>query len=97
MAVVRRTLGRWLHEAPEIAMHAWLPLPEPWRADAFVAEAEARRIAVTGAGAFAVGRGRAPHAIRFGLGAAPLDRLEEGLATLAGLLAAPPRAGAAVV
>lgn len=97
MAVARELLGPWLPETPPDAMHLWLPLPEPWRTDAFVAEAEARRIAITGAGAFAVGRNRAPHAVRLGLGAATLPRLKAGLATLADLLAAPPRAAAGAV
>lgn len=97
MAIARRHLGPWLPATPDAAMHVWLPLPEPWRTGDFVAEAEARRVAVTGAGAFAVGRGAAPHAIRFGLGPADRGRLEEGMKTLAGLLSAPPRGGVAVV
>lgn len=94
MAIARELLGPWLPDAPPDAMHLWLPLPEPWRADAFVAEAEAQRIAITGAGAFAVGRGRAPHAVRLGLGAATLPQLTGGIETLARLIAAPPRAAA---
>lgn len=97
MEIARNRLGRWLGPTPTAAMHAWLPLPEPWRTSAFMAEAEARRIAVTGAGAFAVGRADAPHAIRFGLGPSSRERLDRGLAVLADLLASPPRAGAAVV
>jgi DNA-binding transcriptional MocR family regulator len=97
MALVSQHLGRWLPDLPPAAMHVWMPLPEPWRADVFVAEAEARRVAVTGAGAFTVGRARTPHSIRFGLGPATRDRLEEGLETLASLLSAPPRASSAVV
>ncbi len=97
MALVRQHLAPWLKDLPPTAMHVWLPLPAPWRADQFVAEAEARRVAVTGADAFAVGRARAPHAIRFGLGPASRERLAEGLGILANLLATPPRAGAAVV
>lgn len=94
MAIAHDRLGPWLGETPLAAMHVWLRLPEPWRRDAFVAEADARRIAITGASAFAVGRTSAPHAIRFGLGPASRERLDQGLATLAGLLEAPPRAGA---
>jgi DNA-binding transcriptional MocR family regulator len=95
-ALVVRHLGRWLPDLPPAVMHVWMPLPEPWRADVFVAEAEARRVAVTGAGAFAVGRARTPQSIRFRLGPATRDRLEEGLETLASLLSAPPRASSAV-
>jgi len=98
MALVRQTLGEWLPaHAPETAMHVWLPLPEPWRADQFVAEAGARGVAIVAAGAFAVGRARAVHAIRIGLGAASRPRLAEALQVLAELLTAPPRAGAAIV
>lgn len=97
VAMVRDRLSEWLHPPPPCAMHIWLPLPEPWRADEFVAEALSRKLAISGAGAFAVGRGRAPHALRFGLGADTREMLAKALDILASLLAAKPRVGAAVV
>ncbi len=49
--------------------HAWLHLPEPWRAETFVAAARRCGVAVTPAQAFQVGRVAAPHAVRLALGA----------------------------
>lgn len=99
LGMVRQALAPWLKDCPlpQSAMHVWLPLPEPWRADEFVAEALIRKLAISAAGAFAVGRGRAPHAIRFGLGAHTRDALAKGLNIMAKLLASKPRAGMAVV
>ena len=97
IAIARKRLGPWVPTLPKAAMHVWLPLPSPWRADDFVAEAAARKVALTSAGAFAVGRGRAPHAVRFGLGPASRERLDAGLEALAGLLSKTAHAGAAVV
>ncbi|MBM4792659.1 PLP-dependent aminotransferase family protein [Streptomyces sioyaensis] len=67
------------------AYHCWWELPEPWRADTFVAAAARRGIAVTPSGAFAVGPAHAPNAVRLALGSPPLDALAEALAVLAGL------------
>ncbi len=71
-------------------LHAWLPLPEPWRADEFGNEARAQGVAVTPADIFAAGRTNAPQAVRLGLGATedPAD-LRAGLVVLATLLDAP--------
>ncbi|MGW1595138.1 aminotransferase-like domain-containing protein [Streptomyces sp. NPDC002343] len=74
------------------AYFAWWELPAPWRADTFTAAALDRGIAVTPGTAFAVGTGRAPDAVRLGLGSAPERELARALATLAGL--ARERAGA---
>ncbi|MGW2405073.1 aminotransferase-like domain-containing protein [Streptomyces sp. NPDC001739] len=67
------------------AYHCWWDLPEPWRADTFVAAAARRGIAVTPAGAFAVGTGHAPNAVRLALASPSLDALAEALDVLAGL------------
>jgi DNA-binding transcriptional MocR family regulator len=66
--------------------HLWLKLPEPWRREAFTAEARRRGVAVAPADAFAIGRGPTPHAVRVCL-AYPQDRpvLAHGLRTLAEL------------
>lgn len=99
LKMVQAALGPWLPNSPlpDCAMHAWLSLPEPWRADEFVAEALTRKLAISPAGAFAVGRGRAPHAVRFGLGAHTRNALAKGLNIMAKLLDAKPRIGMAVV
>jgi DNA-binding transcriptional MocR family regulator len=99
LKMVQAALGPWLPNSPlpDCAMHVWLSLPESWRADEFVAEALTRKLAISPAGAFAVGPGRAPHAIRFGLGAHSREALTKGLSIMADLLDAKPRAGMAVV
>jgi DNA-binding transcriptional MocR family regulator len=68
-------------------LHAWLRLPDPWRADEFSDEARAQGVAVATADVFAAGRSNAPQAVRLGLGAAgnPAN-LRAGLLVLATLL-----------
>jgi DNA-binding transcriptional MocR family regulator len=67
------------------AYHGWWELPEPWRADTFVAAAARAGIAVTPGAAFAVGAGQAPNAVRLALAAPPVDVLTAALDTLAAL------------
>jgi len=91
-ALARGMLGD--HVAPgghDGSYHLWLLLPEPWRAEEFVAQARSRGVAVNSAEIFAVGRGPAPHAVRACLGATE-DRvaLERGLEILAELLSSHP-------
>ena len=82
----RGSCGRWLPAAPR-SFHLWLPLPEPWRTEEFVAQARARQVVVSPSEDFMVGRESAPHAVRVCLGAtASRARLEEGLRRLAELL-----------
>ncbi len=86
-----RILGPWLPQAPERSFHLWLPLPEPWRTEAFVSQARARKVMVSPSEEFVVGRESAPHAVRVCLGAtSSRARLEEGLVRLAELLAEGP-------
>lgn len=86
-----RILGQWLPRGP-VTFHFWLPLPEPWRTEAFVAQARSRGVMVTPSEEFMVGRESAPHAVRVCLGATlSRDRLEEGLRRLAVLLAQGPQ------
>jgi DNA-binding transcriptional MocR family regulator len=82
-----RILGRWLPEGTPRSFHLWLPLPEPWRTEAFVSQARARKVMVSPSEEFVVGRESAPHAVRVCLGAtSSRARLEEGLGRLAELL-----------
>ncbi|TVT30180.1 PLP-dependent aminotransferase family protein [Amycolatopsis rhizosphaerae] len=67
------------------AYHCWWPLPEPWRAETFVAAAARRGIAVTPGAAFTVGAGRAPNAVRLALASPPKDVLAQALDVLAAL------------
>jgi DNA-binding transcriptional MocR family regulator len=86
-AAALRILGRWLPDTPPRSFHLWLPLPEPWRTEEFVAQARARQVVVSPSEEFVVGRESAPHAVRVCLGAtASRARLEEGLSRLADLL-----------
>ena len=60
--------------------HVWVYLPEPWRADAFIARARHRGIFLNGAESFAVGHETDVQAVRVALGP-PATRaaLEDGL------------------
>lgn len=65
------------------AYHCWWELPEPWRAETFVAAAARHGIAVTPAAAFAVGVAHSPNAVRLALAGPPLDALSGALEVLA--------------
>ena len=72
------------------APHLWVTLPEPWRADDFVATARRRGVGIIPAAAFAVTR-QPPEAVRICLGAqTTADRVERALTQLAELLGSPP-------
>jgi len=94
-AAARQQLAADLLQGAEMRAHAcgyhvWLILPEPWRADSFVAELARRGVAVTPAEVFAVGRAPAPHAVRLGLGGGlSREQLRSALATVADALRGP--------
>ncbi|MFJ9614839.1 aminotransferase-like domain-containing protein [Streptomyces noursei] len=89
-----RLAGQRLRTDPH-SYHCWWELPEPWRADTFVAAAARHGIAVTPSGAFAAGAGHVPNAVRLALSSPPLDVLADALDVLAGLARrAPEDAGA---
>ncbi len=91
-AAALRILGPWLPPGSPRSFHLWLPLPEPWRTEEFVAQARARTVVVSPSEEFVVGRESAPHAVRVCLGAtASRARLEEGLRRLAELLEEGPK------
>lgn len=64
------------------AYHLWLQLPEQWRAEAFAAAAARQGIAVTPAGAFTIGAGHAPNAVRLALASPDPDTLRDALVRL---------------
>ena len=74
------------------SMHAWLPLPEPWRSQEFAEAANALDVGVASGEHFAAGQFAAPQGVRLSLSQPATDaRVAEGLERLAGLLrAAPP-------
>jgi DNA-binding transcriptional MocR family regulator len=90
-AMAGDVLGRWLpHDAP-VSFHCWLPLPDPWRTETFVAQSRARGVLVTSAEEFTIGRESAPHAVRVCLGSTlTRDQLDQGLRRLAELLGQKP-------
>lgn len=72
-------------------LHLWLNLPEPWRAEDFVVQAQRRGVRVASAGVFAVGRSPAPDAVRISLTAPPdVGQLEKGLDILVSILESSP-------
>jgi DNA-binding transcriptional MocR family regulator len=76
------------------AYHLWLELPEPWRAETFVAAAARRGIAVSPAAEFAAAPGHAPNAVRLALAAPEQAALRPALETLLETALAGPDAGA---
>lgn len=91
--IARQILGKHVPASScRESYHIWLNLPEPWRAEEFVAQARGRGIAVSSAETFAVGRGPVPHAVRVCLGATEQRAtLERGLRALSELLSHPPQ------
>jgi DNA-binding transcriptional MocR family regulator len=85
----QRIAGKILHgyalRADPHAYHCWWELPEPWRAETFVAAAARHGIAVSPAAAFAVGAAHSPNAVRLALAAPPVSLLSSALETLAAL------------
>jgi DNA-binding transcriptional MocR family regulator len=84
--LARERLGRFGLIGSRKAYHCWLPLPAPWRADAFVAAAARHYIAVTPASAFAVAPGHVPNAVRLSLSVPPAEVLADALEKLASIL-----------
>jgi DNA-binding transcriptional MocR family regulator len=96
--IATRALAGIPSPAHPMSFHLWIPLPEPWRAEAFVAELKAKGVWVLPAETFAVGRTPAPNAVRVCLGAARgRAAIERGLEVLAATLRAAPQPAAAVV
>jgi DNA-binding transcriptional MocR family regulator len=98
LGLVREILGGYAFDSVPGHVYAWLHLPEPWRANDFVAEAARRKIRITSPEAFAIGRTEPPHAIRICFGLPETrEKMVAGLKTLADILAAPAGSGISVV
>lgn len=97
----RQTLARNALQGHDAAahpkgLHVWLRLPPHWPASHFVANLEARGLAVLTADAFATGE-RTPNAIRIALGAArSRSELSRALEILRAALESPPSDSAIV-
>ncbi len=86
-AMAQRILGPWLTGIAGGGFNLWVPLPDPWRTEEFVAQARGRGVIVSPSEEFVVGRESAPHAVRVCVGAGlGRERLEDGLRRLAELL-----------
>lgn len=76
--------------------HAWLSLPDGWTAATLVSRARSEKVGLVAADAFAPGK--APEAVRIGLGApGTAADLERGLEIVADLLARPPGSSSNIV
>lgn len=74
----------------ENGMHIWLPLPESWTEEGFVAHASRNGVAVGPGSSFAVSEGAAEAGIRICLGAETLQDMEKGLTTICRLFRSRP-------
>jgi DNA-binding transcriptional MocR family regulator len=84
-------LGPRLVRSAVPTYHLWLPLPEPWRVDDFVAQAELAGVSLARTDIFVPGRAPTPHAVRICTGTEPsLERVERGLRIVARMLEAGP-------
>jgi DNA-binding transcriptional MocR family regulator len=96
-ALARRRLPVILPPGAEASFHIWLPLPDGWRGERFVAEARAQGVAVTPGATFRPDGGD-PGGVRLCLSAVPdRARLETGLEVIATLLARAPQAAMPMV
>jgi DNA-binding transcriptional MocR family regulator len=76
---------------PEGSIHAWLPLPEPWRANDFAEAARRERVIVRSADRFSLARQVQVHAVSLCLGPpGDMADLARGLGALKELLDTPP-------
>lgn len=81
--VARRVLKRHAPVTRDDALHVWLNLPQPWRADEFAAYAASRGLTVMPSQDLAAASTGSMQALRLSLGAEPsLERLEQGLARI---------------
>ncbi|HEY9063774.1 MAG TPA: PLP-dependent aminotransferase family protein [Burkholderiaceae bacterium] len=86
-ALLREVLAGFEVHTGDASTHAWLKLPSPWRANAFVTVARQRGVAVLAADAFAIGQHAVPHAVRINVAAArSRDDLKRGLELLVSVM-----------
>ncbi len=91
--LVQKILAPWKPAIPAGAITAWLTLPEPWRAQEFVAAARGEGVVISPAEHFTLSRHVDTHAVRLCLGPPKSqDQLRQALKTLARLLESPPLA-----
>jgi DNA-binding transcriptional MocR family regulator len=88
--IAHAVLGRYDTTGHPMAQHLWLELPDPWRTDQFVSQAQLRGVLVSPAENFVADRSPPPYAVRVTLGSVRTrDTLKRGLTTLAEILDEP--------
>ncbi|SDZ47607.1 DNA-binding transcriptional regulator, MocR family, contains an aminotransferase domain [Amycolatopsis xylanica] len=91
-ALMRSRLAGFRVTSDPRCFHCWWELPEPWRAETFLAAAARQGIAVSPAASFTTGAGHAPNAIRLALSVPPEETLTWALDVLAALARSTPEA-----
>jgi DNA-binding transcriptional MocR family regulator len=87
--LARTVLGAGRVSAHPRALHVWVSLPEPWRAESFATAASQHQLVVTPSAAFWMRRSTPPPFIRIALGGVDdLQKLKRRLATIAELMVA---------
>ena len=84
--MVVEALGDFAPRGSPNGMHVWLPLPEQWNEDAFVAHARSEGVAVAAGSAFAVDLPTHAPGIRICLGGSSEPSLARGLEVIARLV-----------
>lgn len=88
--ILRKTCSDLVIQSDPRSYHAWIELPDAWRAETFTAAASERGIAIAPASAFAVGTGHAPNAVRVALANPTQELLAAALSVLQDLAISKP-------
>lgn len=86
-SVAAEVLGPAMPVCHGNSLHLWLPLPENWTEEVFVAQAQHRGVAVAAGNAFRASERWRREAIRISLGSTRTEELRSGLSTVAAMLA----------
>lgn len=88
--LVSRIFSETPYKGSENGMHIWLPLPQAWTEDGFVAHARLNGIAVGPGSSFAVSDMAVESGVRICLGSESIQALEKGLTTVSRLFRSQP-------
>lgn len=85
--IAQQALGNKAMSQKADGFHIWMPLPDGWRADTFVAECSRQGVQVSEGRSFAINAADAPEAVRICIGhEATEERLQSGLEIVARIL-----------